>query len=157
MKFKAHLFPFVMKKFLFFALGLIAASIIITAHVILLVESFYENAEITTLLDAYWWAVTTVTTVGYGDILPVSDEGKIIGMILAFVGIFTLGTAFYFIREVIFSAGKEKITFEKEAKNLIKNKVDRLEKLDRKDLEDLIDMLKHLHAKQNKNSESKQN
>ena len=146
-----------MKKFLFFAIGLIAASIIISAHVILFVESFYVNAEITTLLDAYWWAVITITTVGYGDVLPVSDEGKIIGMILAFVGIFTLGTAFYFIREVIFRPGTEKTAIEKEAKNLIKNKVDRLEKLDRKDLEDLIDMLKHLHRKHSKDSESKQN
>lgn len=44
------------------------------------------NPKIRTLLDTVWWAVATVTTVGYGDISPVTPSGKIIGIVLMILG-----------------------------------------------------------------------
>jgi voltage-gated potassium channel len=40
-----------------------------------------------TTWDGLWWAVTTVTTVGYGDVVPHSDGGRIIAMMIMLVGI----------------------------------------------------------------------
>jgi voltage-gated potassium channel len=37
--------------------------------------------------DAYWWAVVTVTTVGYGNVLPKTGEGRLVASVLMFVGI----------------------------------------------------------------------
>jgi voltage-gated potassium channel len=37
--------------------------------------------------DGVWWAITTVTTVGYGDFSPVTDAGRIIGIVVMIVGI----------------------------------------------------------------------
>ena len=37
--------------------------------------------------DALYWATCTLTTVGYGDLYPISDLGRLISMISAFVGI----------------------------------------------------------------------
>ena len=37
--------------------------------------------------DGIWWAITTVTTVGYGDSFPTMDEGRTIAMVVMFVGI----------------------------------------------------------------------
>lgn len=39
------------------------------------------------LWDGIWWAVVTVTTVGYGDLTPKSVGGRLVGMALMFVGI----------------------------------------------------------------------
>jgi voltage-gated potassium channel len=55
-------------------------------------------------LDGIWWAWVTVTTVGYGDIVPVSTAGKILGAILILlgVGLFSMLTAsfsVYFISQ----------------------------------------------------------
>lgn len=36
---------------------------------------------------AMWWAIVTLTTVGYGDILPVTVQGKVLGAIIAVIGI----------------------------------------------------------------------
>ena len=51
-----------------------------------------SNGPIKDLPDAVWWAMTTVTTVGYGDTYPVTPEGRAIGVILMLIGIGVFGT-----------------------------------------------------------------
>lgn len=45
------------------------------------------NGNIRTAPDALWWAVTTVTTVGYGDFYPVTWEGRLVASVLMFTGV----------------------------------------------------------------------
>jgi voltage-gated potassium channel len=45
------------------------------------------NAAITGPLDALWWGLTTMTTVGYGDVFPVTPEGRIAASVLMILGI----------------------------------------------------------------------
>ena len=49
---------------------------------------FLERGDRPTLsfLDALWWAVATVTTVGYGDISPTSISGKCVGIVMMLLG-----------------------------------------------------------------------
>ncbi|MBC7644429.1 MAG: two pore domain potassium channel family protein [Thermoleophilia bacterium] len=46
-----------------------------------------DHDRFTSLFDGWWWAATTITTVGYGDIVPTSTAGRIIGLVLMFAGI----------------------------------------------------------------------
>jgi voltage-gated potassium channel len=50
-----------------------------------------ENANIQSLPDALWWALTTVTTVGYGDRFPTTPGGRAIGAVLMVLGIALFG------------------------------------------------------------------
>ncbi len=54
---------------------------------VLIAESGAPNALITTAQDAIWWGLVTITTVGYGDMVPVTGAGRIIGVFLLFAGI----------------------------------------------------------------------
>lgn len=45
------------------------------------------NAQVEHFFDALWWAFSTVSTVGYGDITPVTFEGRIIGIFLMITGV----------------------------------------------------------------------
>jgi voltage-gated potassium channel len=49
------------------------------------------GATITTFSDAAWWALTTITTVGYGDRYPVTAEGRLVAAALMVGGIALLG------------------------------------------------------------------
>ncbi len=59
---------------------------------ILHVESFSSAANIKTPSDALWWIIVTITTVGYGDRYPVTNWGRIIGVVVMLVGIGLFGT-----------------------------------------------------------------
>lgn len=59
--------------------------------------AFYQfekevNAQVSSYWDALWWAICTVSTVGYGDIVPITAWGKITGAFLILFGVvFFLG------------------------------------------------------------------
>ena len=52
-----------------------------------LAEYKHPGSNITTLGDAFWWAVETITTVGYGDYIPVTLVGRLIAIVVMFAGI----------------------------------------------------------------------
>jgi voltage-gated potassium channel len=43
--------------------------------------------NVNNIFDGLWWSVVTLTTIGYGDIAPITYGGRILGMLLALVGI----------------------------------------------------------------------
>lgn len=61
------------------------------SFMVLEAERGTEGANILTLPDALWWAITTVTTVGYGDRFPTTALGRGIGAVLMVLGIALFG------------------------------------------------------------------
>lgn len=111
------------------------ASFIIIAFAGVIIASL--DPAIKTPWDGVWWAWVTITTVGYGDIVPVSNIGKIFaGLLIAMgVGLFSMLTASF---SAFFMAQEEESVVEKEQVSL-----EKLEKIERKleDLEGKIDRL----------------
>lgn len=63
----------------------------LAALAILDVEGGQLGSEITTFGDALWWALVTATTVGYGDMAPVTTAGRLVAAGLMLAGIALLG------------------------------------------------------------------
>lgn len=59
--------------------------------IILISSSIIARVEHHNFIDDIWWSVATVTTVGYGDIVPKNLVGKAVAVVLMFSGIATLG------------------------------------------------------------------
>ncbi|MGZ8803006.1 MAG: potassium channel family protein [Mycobacterium sp.] len=58
---------------------------------ILEAERSAPNATITNFGNAVWWSITTITTVGYGDMYPVTVPGRVIAVLLMIGGISLIG------------------------------------------------------------------
>ena len=115
-----------------------------------IVESPVKDAKITSIGDAFWWAMATVTTVGYGDVYPVTTGGRIIASIVMIVGIAILGIFISTLDATLIESRlkEKKYTTPKlanQAKELIKKKIDELEKLDADDLNTLMAMIKSIN------------
>ena len=63
----------------------------IAAVQITITERAVEGSNIKNFADGLWWAVTTVTTVGYGDRFPTTTEGRLLAVVLMFMGISLVG------------------------------------------------------------------
>lgn len=66
-------------------------------------ERSVEGSNIKTFSDGLWWAVTTVTTVGYGDRYPTTTEGRMLAVLLmvtgiSLVGVITASVAAWFVK-----------------------------------------------------------
>ncbi|MBE7381359.1 MAG: ion transporter [Leptolyngbya sp. SIO1E4] len=68
------------------------AIIFIYAGIIFQVEQRYHPATFSSFLDAAYFAVVTMTTVGYGDITPVSDAGRLCTILMILTGIALIPT-----------------------------------------------------------------
>jgi voltage-gated potassium channel len=68
---------------------LLSAFIVMTVCSVLVLqfESDSPDANITTGGDALWWAIVTITTVGYGDQFPVTEWGRLIGVLVMVSGV----------------------------------------------------------------------
>ena len=131
---------------LFYLLLTAAVTIVIGSFVIFSVESQQPNSQINSMLDAVWWTVATVTTVGYGDVVPVTDTGKIVAIFFMFFGIGVLGIFLSVLGTQFYKRRFEKE--EKEISHAQKLILDRMDDLEmnqeklQKDLKELIDKLK---------------
>ena len=72
--------------------GVAVVMIIFSTALMVEAERHAPGATIKSGGDALWWALTTVTTVGYGDTYPVTTEGRIIAAGLMLVGIALFGS-----------------------------------------------------------------
>ena len=62
-----------------------------TSVLAFMAEARAPESTIKSLTDAFWWSLATVTTVGYGDVVPVTAVGKAVGVALMLFGIAVLG------------------------------------------------------------------
>jgi voltage-gated potassium channel len=98
------------------------------ALAVLDVERSSPDANITDFGDAIWWAITTMTTVGYGDRYPVTGVGRMVAFALMVGGIALLGT----VTATLASWLIESVDAEKEQAEDLQATVRRLEdKIDR--------------------------
>jgi voltage-gated potassium channel len=72
------------------------ATIILVALTLVLVAGLLarivEPETFSSIGLAYWWAITTVTTVGYGDVVPTTPGGRVVGSALMLIGLSLIPT-----------------------------------------------------------------
>ncbi len=103
------------KRFEFITLVMFASIIVIVSSVLVYVmEANDSHSKINTLLDAFYWAIVTMSTVGYGDVVTVSEEGKVVAIIVIMSGIAVMA----FTTSLVVSAFTEKIEEIKEIKSI---------------------------------------
>jgi len=76
---------------LFRVLIAVVVTLLLGAWLVLLFEDKAKGSNIHDYPDALWWAIVTVTTVGYGDRFPVTEGGRVVAVILMLVGIGLIG------------------------------------------------------------------
>ncbi|MCR5454980.1 MAG: ion transporter [Bacteroidales bacterium] len=94
-------------------MGLIVIIMIISSFVMFYAEHDAQPEAFPNVLGCMWWAVVTMTTIGYGDVYPITVVGKIVGSTMAMLGIGLVA-----MPTGIISAGfLEKVNEKKEKKN----------------------------------------
>ena len=116
-----------------------AASIVLVGtFVMYALESNVPDTKIKTLGDSLWWVVETITTVGYGDIVPVSELGRTVALVFMFGGILIITT----IMSVV-STGFYKKRMNKEENERRQQEFEHLKKV-------LVDKLSEIEEKLDK-------
>lgn len=81
--------------------------IFISAVILYMLENDAQPGVFSSIPASLWWAVVTVTTIGYGDIIPVTTAGKIVNGIMAFIGIILIAIPTSIIAGGFIEAAKE--------------------------------------------------
>lgn len=126
-----------------------SATILFGAIALFIVEG--NNETIQDFGDALWLSVTTLTISGYGDVYPVTTQGRIIATVLSFIGlaiilgfIANIGTALIESRE-----GRSQKRISNETKSSIIDKINNIENLDEDKFKELISTINGLHQQGN--------
>jgi voltage-gated potassium channel len=125
------------------AIGIAFFIIVILGGIIM--HSLDPNVK--TVEDGLWWAVVTMATVGYGDVVPTSTEGRIFGAV-----IIILGAVFFSLLTAQLSAymvGEEELMRERDILNLVKQNQKKLTEITEREDKRIETMLEKLNARMN--------
>ena len=101
------------KKFELITLLTLSGFFIFIAGIMLYVfEGDNDNPNIHNLFDAFYWALITISTVGYGDISPVTPEGRVVTMLIILTGIGLIS----FVTSIIVSSFSERLSILREGR-----------------------------------------
>ncbi len=100
---------------------------------ILVVESQAPHANIDNASDALWWVFVTISTVGYGDLYPVTPWGRVIAMVVIICGVAIFGM----VAGLVTSAITKRHQPNTEWQQLLENQQMLLDKIEQ--LEDRLD------------------
>lgn len=101
------------KKFEFITLFMFASIVIFVSSVLMYtMEANNPDSKINTMYDSVYWSIVTISTVGYGDVVPVTSEGRFVSMSVIIAGIAVLA----FTTSLVVSAFTEKLDEIKENK-----------------------------------------
>jgi voltage-gated potassium channel len=74
------------------SMSIFATMLLMVSSILILQVENAPNSNILSAEDALWWAYVTITTVGYGDLYPVTTEGRLISAVLMTGGVGLFGT-----------------------------------------------------------------
>jgi voltage-gated potassium channel len=105
--------------------AMVALSLAIVAAIL----EWWIDPGIGSFNDSLWWAVVTVTTVGYGDVVPTSAGGRLVGALLMLAGVSAIPITTSLVVSVFVSRiqRKQHEVDEKDRKDI----VDRLERIEK--------------------------
>lgn len=103
------------KKFELYTLLMFASIVVfVSAVLIYIMEANNPNSPINSLFDAFYWALVTISTVGFGDVVPITDMGRAVAMVIIVSGVAVLS----FFTSIIVSAFNEKLGELRENKSV---------------------------------------
>jgi len=100
------------KRFELFTLAIFASFVIFAGSSAFYIFETHLNPKINTMFDALYWAIVTMGTVGYGDIVPITTEGMVVSMILIIFGVAIIA----FLTSIIVSSFQNKLIELKEVR-----------------------------------------
>jgi voltage-gated potassium channel len=121
---------------LFRAIRTIVGIAVVLVLIAGLLERLVDSSTFTSIWLAYWWAVTTVTTVGYGDVVPESAAGRVVAVCLMLVGLSLIPTLTSMVVSVLISkrSRADRLAAEEERREnaaALSRIEERLDRLDR--------------------------
>jgi voltage-gated potassium channel len=95
---------------LFITILLTLLVLTVCSTLVLQFESKSPDANITTGADALWYAIVTITTVGYGDFYPVTGAGRVTAMFIMFMGVGIIGALASLLASLLVGGSPEEET-----------------------------------------------
>ena len=115
------------------AVRLVASVALTLALVAAVLQRLFDPA-MGDFTDALWWAIVTVTTVGYGDVIPQHTFSKVVAVLVMFVGIATVSLTTALITSAVTAATQRRRPLEAQAEPQVatlERMEERLEALER--------------------------
>jgi voltage-gated potassium channel len=141
---------FIQRSRLLYLLAITVVLVIISSAAVFCLEKDAPGAQIDNFSDALWWSISTVSTVGYGDIVPNGVIGRAIGMVLMVIGIGIMTALISQISATLVQNRLEKNRVSSQLKNSmiseIKRSLDNIENLTDHEIDLLTDMMKVLRS-----------
>jgi voltage-gated potassium channel len=102
------------------AVYILSIAILITSCFAYYAEAGVQPEKFGSIPDAMWWSIITLTTVGYGDVSPITPLGKFVGVFTAFAGVCTVAVLTGIVATSFTNQlARKKVLFESQARQTI--------------------------------------